>query len=563
MEGIFKPESKTIEELFGDKLSYYKVPVYQRPYSWEEEHVDALWSDIFTAFENNKEDDKYDQNYFLGSIILTSDGNDTFNIIDGQQRMTTLIILFCVLRDLLKDNDTVEYGDITLEDIEESIIKKKARVFLNTHTKNQTEFEEEILKGIKFPEKFTKKDVENNKYMNTAIILREKVTDLLSINDKIGDYIDYLFKKVRLITITCSSQEFAIKLFQTLNARGMDLSPADLIKSHLMSNLSNEKHDQFLQGWIEIENIAKRLRENVGDIFNYYQYYSLAQNPKKNLYDEIIGIFGNEDPISIIYKLNKFTKYYESIIEENNSTLYSLFYLRHQIYWKSILITAKYENYEEYSDLLKLLRNYYYKYWIAGYTSQKIKQISFNIIGMIKNKASLFKIKNLLLEKEKNDNIYNRVKDNLKLNCYGEAWCKPILILLEYNLVDESNLLNYIVLDNKIHVEHVLPRNWKNNTFWNSLPENDEFDNYLNNIANLTLLSGTKNIRASDNDFNIKKDIYKGKGKDGITSFQLTQEISKSDKWGLQEIKLRQEELIKEIECLLELNNSKQIKIGY
>lgn len=555
MEGIFKPESKTIEELFGNKTSFYKIPPYQRPYTWENEHVEALWNDIFSAFENNQEDSEVDKNYFLGSVILTSDNSKTLNIIDGQQRMTTLMILFCVLRDLLEDKD-INYNEINLDDIKESIEKKQqCRIVLNTHIKNQLEFEEEILRKVKFPEKFTKKDANLNKYMNTALILKDKIEGLLQEKYDIAKFLDYLFKNVRLITITCSSQEFAIKLFQTLNARGMDLSPADLIKSHLMSKLVEDQHDKFIQIWIDIEKIMDRLDEKIGDIFNYYQYYSLAQNPKKSLYDEIISIFGEKEPNVLIYELKKFAECYEEVIEDNIPELYTLFYLKHQLYWKSILVTAKFENYQRYDELVRLIRDFYYKYWIAGYTSQKIKQISFNIIGMIKNKKSYPEIKEILMKKEKEDNIYNRSIESLKSNCYNEAWCKPILILLEYTRVDESKLLNYLKVDKKIHVEHILPISWENNFEWNqNIKEKEKVEEYINNISNLTLLSGTKNIKATNDGFEKKKEIYRGKGKDGITSFQLTQDLLEYSTWNISELKERQKLLINEIINILDIN---------
>ncbi|HAS79947.1 MAG TPA: DUF262 domain-containing protein, partial [Fusobacteriaceae bacterium] len=432
MEGIFKPESKTIEELFGDKSSYYKMPVYQRPYTWEEEHVDDLWTDIYTAFENNQDDSDLDKNYFLGSVILTPNDDGIFNIIDGQQRMTTLIILFCVLRDRLKEEKNIDFKEIEIEDIEESIIKrKKIRVTLNTHMKNQVEFQENILKQVKYPKKFTKKDAMENKYMNTAIIFKKKIDELMDSNFPIGNFLDYLFKNVRIITITCSSQNFAIKLFQTLNARGMDLSPADLIKSHLMGNLDIDQHDLFLQNWIAIEEIAKRLDENIGDILNYYQYYLLGKNLKKSMYDILVDKFKNQDPITIVHNLKTFADSYEEVMNEKKISIYSLMYLRHQVYWKIILTTAKYLEYDNYDELITLIRNHYYKYWIAGYTSQKIKIMSFTLITMVKNKDSIETIKKVLADKEKSNSVNSYINDNLFDWCYGEAWSKPLLILLE------------------------------------------------------------------------------------------------------------------------------------
>ena len=101
--GIFDPESKTIKEVFGDTKSFYLMPEYQRPYSWDDERVNQLWEDLKTAFDNYTESKALnevppiDENYFLGSIILTP-AQGGFDVVDGQQRLTTLMILFCVVR---------------------------------------------------------------------------------------------------------------------------------------------------------------------------------------------------------------------------------------------------------------------------------------------------------------------------------------------------------------------------------------------------------------------------------------------------------------------------------
>ena len=100
MEEPFKPLSLTVGELYGNKDSLYKIPQYQRPYKWEDEHVYKLWDDIYEAWEIEE------PNYFLGSIITAKPRDDEksayVDVVDGQQRLTTLMILFCVLRDLAK-----------------------------------------------------------------------------------------------------------------------------------------------------------------------------------------------------------------------------------------------------------------------------------------------------------------------------------------------------------------------------------------------------------------------------------------------------------------------------
>ena len=98
MSDYFKPESLTIEAIFSNADSFYQMPIYQRPYSWDKDRVEQLWADIFEAYENHKENPSQDNNYFLGSLVVVKNKNGAYDVVDGQQRITTLTILFCVLR---------------------------------------------------------------------------------------------------------------------------------------------------------------------------------------------------------------------------------------------------------------------------------------------------------------------------------------------------------------------------------------------------------------------------------------------------------------------------------
>jgi len=550
---IFKPESKTIKEIFGDAKSFYKMPDYQRPYSWDDEQVEQLWDDIHTAYINNLEDSDIDENYFLGSIILIPKRNE-FDVVDGQQRLTTLTILFCVVRDLFDNLTSIKLVKNSIIDF----VEEKQRLKLKTSTNMQNEFENSIIKKINWPQKFTRNDKKKFKYMNTALLLKEKINNFQG--DEIDDFIQYIFNKVRMITISCSNDSFAIKLFQVLNTRGMDLSPSDLIKSFLLSNLPSEDHDKFMATWREIETLAISSDETITDLFGYYEYYLLSSNPKRSLYDELSFIFdkkihaGNENPNSIIYNFKTFIEKYFQVVESSDRTIYSLFYLRHHIYWKSILTTAKYINFHDFDKLASLLKRFYYLYWIAGFTTAKIKQTSFNIIEWLKKGKDYSYIEDKVRDKIKTDKVISRTKDNLQGDVYGEPWIKPLLIMVEYQQVDDSSAINYLILDKKIHLEHILPKKNRGIGYWEKLYTDGKADSILNTIGNLTLLSGKKNIQAGCKSFPDKLTIYDGKGVDGITSFRISQKIIDTySKWDEDEFVNRYNWIIEQIHTVLKI----------
>ena len=151
MEDPFKPLSLSIRQLYGDADALYRIPQYQRPYKWEDEQIDLLWEDIYEAWSNESD------NYFLGSIITAkprdNENSAYVDVVDGQQRLTTLMILFCVVRDLYPEINKEEVTEnpfaVDFDTISASISLhgKAKRLKLYTHCQHQTDFENLILNG--------------------------------------------------------------------------------------------------------------------------------------------------------------------------------------------------------------------------------------------------------------------------------------------------------------------------------------------------------------------------------------------------------------------------------
>lgn len=548
MEEPFKPLSLTIGELYGNKDSLYKIPQYQRPYKWEDEQVYKLWDDIYEAWENEE------PNYFLGSIITAKPRDDEksayVDVVDGQQRLTTLMILFCVLRDLYPTINQAAAEEnpfaVDMDTINSSIALhgKSKRLKLNTHAAHQSDFEKLILNGNtlenKKPYKYQVRTDEEPKYkfINTALIFKEKLEELGE--DSAAEFINFLFNQVKIIRIDCKNREFAIKLFQVLNDRGMDLTAADLIKSFLIEKLykkydgdsdtAKQKESQFISDWREMEQNIKDLDISLNELFIIYEYFTLGQNPKKSLYEELQTIFKDKDPNEVISDIKEFAYAYKSKIwDSNNKALYSFWYIRWSMYWKAILLTAYHTNYSNIDGIIIELRRFYYLYWIGGKTLSQIKQTSFNLIKWIKEKKTIEEIRKELNQKLEIDKIEELALNGLSdTYASSSAWCKPLLLLIEYNTTDHSSPA-FIELNNELHLEHIIPREYKKFKEWSHITE-DVKNKWLETFGNLTLLSGAKNIEASNNPFDVKMEVYKGKGKyeqknEKITAFKITQSI--------------------------------------
>jgi uncharacterized protein with ParB-like and HNH nuclease domain len=580
MKDIFKPQSLTIGELFGNKDALYQIPRYQRPYSWGDDQLDKLWSDLLDAQEN-------DPNYFLGSVITAKpeEASNYLDIVDGQQRLTTLLIMLCVCRDLFPNinQDILENDPFAIDGkmIKSSIRfnDRFERLRLKTHSNHESDFQQLVLNdGVSINNKRPyKKDLRieeapNFKFKNTSAFFTEKFLELGE--QSTGRLINYIFNQVKIIRIDCQSVSFAIKLFQVLNDRGLDLSNSDLIKSFLIgrihkiydadAELKKTKEDQFMDDWKSCETIAIDTEENMNNLFVMFEYFLLAKNPEKSLYDELVRLFENVDPNEIIIKFKKFiTNYKDKVYNTKDPIMYSLFYLRWGMYWRSIVLTALFNDYQDYEKFLKVFRRYYYINWIAGNTLTKIKQTSFNIIGWLKeNKSVEFieeQLNNLMIS-----DAYSRAVNSLNGDIYFEQWCKPLLFMIEYNQIDNPPF--YSMGDRNIQTEHILPRAYEKNEDWHYAKEIVGIDEWIHTGANLTLLSGSKNLDARHYKFETKIKSYDGSGFEDakdlkMSCFNITQRIVNdynsnrfNKEWNVDSINNRWVWFCQQVESILEID---------
>jgi hypothetical protein len=301
-----------------------------------------------------------------------------------------------------------------------------------------------------------------------------------------------------------------------------------------------------------------------------YEYYLLGDNPHRSLYDELVEIFKSKDPNSILVDFKKFvTHYKKDVYNREDALMYSFWYLRWTMYWKSIVLTALHTGYSDYDKFLQVFRRYYYLNWIAGNTMTKIKQTSFNIIKWLKENVPVSAIEAELekIMSDTNNQTISRATDNLNYEIYWEPWCKPLLFMIEYN--QQDNPPYFPIGDKSIHVEHILPRSYKRSDDWASMHNDSEFiDEWLNCGANLTLLSGTKNIAASNNNFESKLKSYDGTGyhtssDSKVTSFTITQKIVNdyrankfNGEWNIEALEARWRWFCEEASKVLEIDLS-------
>lgn len=226
---------KDVKDVLGS--SYYRIPRFQRPYSWERENISDFWAD--TVQDS-------DADYFIGSMVVFKANSDTYGIVDGQQRLTTITMILCALRNALQKEGFTDLASGTHQLIERKDIDNNARYILSTES-SFPYFQEhvqkfgiaEITAQVKDEEKNIQivysqiknyidsavSSVKSNTTLNATAKRKRLREELISIRDKILG--------LKLIFVELDNDDDAYVIFETLNTRGKDLNAADLVKSLL------------------------------------------------------------------------------------------------------------------------------------------------------------------------------------------------------------------------------------------------------------------------------------------------------------------------------------------
>ncbi|WRF11410.1 DUF262 domain-containing protein [Helicobacter pylori] len=553
---------------------YYQIPIYQRPYQWTKENCEKLLDDLFEDYEKDRESD-----YFCGSLVLIAIGKDsatnaeTYDIVDGQQRLSTFILLAKVLATLYSERLTEESKDY----LQESLITKygkKDRLNFNAIGFNSKKDFQYALTS------FNDAHVSNNKnnYLKNAICLKNYLREK-EIED-INDFIEWLYFRVVFITITCPDADKALRIFNVLNARGLALNATDIFKGELLKHTKEHEQEEFVSRWNALSQKCSDNDLKIETLFSWYLTYLNTVTSKEKMEKRLVTWFENlnKTPLEYLKGVEDFYNAYGEVLEMQDRHAYLLSY-KDDDYLCVILCASLLHHYsdQDIEALKKLLVKFYYQDWVAGQTKTTRSQTCCNIINALKEKKSVENIASIVKKYLDDKNITQRFKENLQdSNLYTKfyytgksgkknSWLKPILILVEYFMSDDANP-TYIKMDDDLHVERILPQNPDPSSQWVKDFSEEERELYTHSLGNLMLLGGKKNTKALsqvlNQDFKEKKEIYMGKpvALDNKKTFKVMTcyDMTKNDvcrytEWTPKSLEKRKEELIKIIESVLEL----------
>ncbi|OPG30563.1 DUF262 domain-containing protein [Helicobacter pylori] len=569
-------EDSYLQDILKDKL-YYQIPIYQRPYQWTEENCEKLLDDLFFNYEDDREGD-----YFCGSLVLVkSDPNsktETYDVVDGQQRLSTFILLAKVLATLYSERLDPKNLEHLQEGWKDRHTERK-RLSFNTIGSNAEYDFQDALDFFDDPHHVSKND-ENN-YLKNAVCLKDYLMKKEIKN--INDFIEWLYSNVKFITIICPSIDKALRIFNVLNARGLPLNATDIFKGELLKELAKEEDQKKLVSrWNALSQKCSDNDLTMETLFSWYLTYLNPVTSKEKMEKRLVTWFKNlnKTPLEYLKGVEDFYNAYCEILEMQDRHAHLLSY-KDDDYLHVILCASILHHYsdQDIEALKELLVKFYYQDWVAGQTKSTRSQTCCNIIIALKEKKSVRYIASIVVKKYLDDkNITQRFKDNLKDSKLYEkfyfagksvkknSWVKPVLILVEYFVSDDS-YPKRIQMDKNLHVEHILPQQPGSSSQWVKDFSEEERGLYTHSLANLTLLGGTKNAQASNLDFKEKKEIYMGNavklGKDKrgrekpfkvMTCYKMTIDIAhKYTEWTPKSLKKRKEELIQIIESVLAL----------
>ncbi|TPH61260.1 DUF262 domain-containing protein [Helicobacter pylori] len=568
--------------------AYYQIPIYQRPYQWTEENCKKLLDDLLSSYECYKESD-----YFCGSLVLIAIGTDsatnakTYDVVDGQQRLSTFILLAKVLATLydkdLNDKDYKTSRDFLEKSLSDTDGEQRKRLDFDPIGSNAKKDFQDALKFFDDLDASNGKNDKNN-YLKNAIFLKDYL-EKKEIKD-IDAFIKWLYLKVIFIKTTCPNISMALRIFSVLNARGLPLHAIDVFKVELLKKLTKEKEQkEFVSQWRALyqkcsENKSKfpkrkenKREKNAAEIlFSWYLTYLNPVTSGKNMEYRLADQFErlNKPPLEYFKGVEDFYNAYCKVLEMQDWHAHLLSYLASD-FWRIILCTSILHHYsdQDIETLKELLVKFYYQNWVAEQKEPK-KQTNCNIIKALKEKKSIEDIASIVKkyldddnnkitqnfrEKLKDDHLYEQHKRSSK-----NSWLKPILILVEYFMSDDPKPKR--IQKDDYHIEHILPQKSEPSSQWVKDFSEEERELYTHSLANLTLLGGTKNAQASNFDFKDKKKIYMGeeirlrktKPSKVMTCYKMTIDIAhKYTEWTPTSLEKRKEELIQIIESVLTL----------
>lgn len=544
MSTTIEINKKSVKEFLEQgKENKFVIPEYQRPYAWGDEEVQTLFDDLVEYTREGIESP-----YFLGTIVSYTNENKEQEIIDGQQRITTLCLLLRALYSKIEKMDNTKAKNNFINQIEPTLWEtdelsgeaEKNKVLLESRV-----FESDyntVLRNI-----IETGDIEENAKDNYSknYELCQNLIDQYAKEEPLTFYhfVNNILNKAIVLPIKADSQDTALTIFSTLNDRGLPLSDADIFKAKIYNNIKDdESRNNFIQKWQEISIGAEYADESIQKLFYYYMFYLRAKDndrktttPGLRKYYSTSSFYRLFDPnlmdnLSIILNFWTVVNKQEEIENEPWSRNFNILKILDILtsypneFWKYPVINYYlcYKDKEDFEEkfllfLKKLFVNLCSRYIVSptiNAVKQNILNLNAEIIGDENPKFDFKRVDTNVIYEELKNPHRNVVRMLLKLLAYDNKHQKELL-------------------PEKWEIEHILPKKWKSSYFPNTSDE--EVNETIEHLGNKIPFEKRLNIIASNGYFGKKKESYKQ------SKIAIVHEFSEShlSDWKLEQIRER------------------------
>ena len=554
---------ESVKKILSEKSKNYLIPEYQRPYEWDEDKCKTLWDDIlnFAMPENNPDKFKENDEYFLGSIVtFNNETENSLEVIDGQQRITIILLLLRAIYNKLEPAEDKQSQYIKKE-IEPCIWQTSGippepqKDKIKISTKVATDKDREAFISILKTGSIIGKDIYSRNFQYFKEWVDEYVT---TYPVQFYTLCDRILKNCIFFPIECSSQDVALRIFTTLNDRGMPLADSDIFKAQLYKfyNTKN-KQDDFIKQWQELSEICDDITKNqktnqntIDEIFTLYMYWLRADEGIKdttvpglrkyfehNQYERLKKYNVVNDVISLAnfweILTNKYTPNEMEISEKALKYIHALDNFPNN-FWKYNLTVYFFANKDNddklddnFTDFIRKTLAFCFVSYITKPGISYLKNGSIPVFGNIAKRDTF----NYPIFKEEDfargfRNIYTQSKYMIK----------PILLWEAYS-IDEQVLIGE---KTKTEIEHILPKHWKSSSYkeW----KKDDATEYLEKIGNKIILDKKTNIQAGDGFFKEKKNRWYNSSPIKVVN-KLAEEYPHED-WIKEDIEKRENNLL-------------------
>jgi uncharacterized protein with ParB-like and HNH nuclease domain len=531
-----------LNSLLGVPGQQFVIPEYQRPYAWGDDQVDELWEDLLGSLGAG---------HFMGSLVLNVEHEDAPQVIDGQQRLTTLVVLLALIRDRYHDIGS-QYAGQPDQLLLNSFAKGAQAFKLKSGDANWPVLRDFVLRS---PADKQRKALTQLSSLDKSVRTRNKrlVSNAKRLAKHLNDHIltagntetvlyaleQHIRTGLEFVAIKVGNVADAFLLFETLNDRGLRLSAADLLKSHILSQIAKETNDNGVTR--EAASDWDALIDSLGsvDVTRFLRHYLLMSRSKvrkDDVFDEFRKDVKEVGGTTLLERLRSYAVDYGRLLEPANvedahaRTALEAIHGQNSVTHFVLLLPALHHlDGPDFARVCRMAEVLSFRWVVCGLNAQELESHYAKTAQLLDSSQGdaldqvLAHLRSVMPGSDAFQEGFRQVRMGVK---YVTRY---VLASIERAM----NPVGELKPSDEVHIEHILPRTVTE--FWeNRVPEDEDYGDVAQRWGNLTLLHQAPNQQISNGPFEAKRALY------AKSDLRITREVATLDDWNHEAIDMRQ-----------------------